>query len=138
MSENGTRSFELIKGYLTDLGLKITGENPAEEIVVVEDEENGIKNLIVDCESPIVVMEQLIIDVPAGSSDLFRRLLQMNRTLIHGAFVLDEDGKRVFFRDTLQLENLDSNELEGSVAALSLALAEHASELLEFAHAQGH
>ncbi len=134
MSENGTRSFELVKGYLTDLGLKIVGEDAGEELVVVEDEENGIKNLIVDCESPIVVMEQLILEVEEGSAEVFRRLLQMNRTLVHGAFVLDEDGRRVFFRDTLQLANLDANELEGSVAALSLALAENAAELLDFAH----
>ncbi len=133
MSENGNESFERVKGYLTDLGLTIIDENAAEELVVVDDEEHGIKNLVVDCESPIVVMEQLIMDVPAATVDLFRRLLQMNRTLVHGAFVLDEEATQVIFRDTLQLANLDRNELEGSVAALSLALAEHASELLDFA-----
>ena len=133
MSENGNESFERVKGYLTDLGLTIIDENAAEELVVVDDEEHGIKNLVVDCEAPIVVMEQLIMELPAASAEVFRRLLQMNRTLVHGAFVLDEDGKQLFFRDTLQLENLDRNELEGSVASLSLALAEHASELLGFA-----
>lgn len=133
MSENGNESFERVKSYLTDLGLTIIDENSAEELVVVDDEEHGIKNLVVDCEAPIVVMEQMILELPVTSADVFRRLLQMNRTLVHGAFVLGEDGKQVFFRDTLQLENLDRNELEGSVAALSLALAEHASELLGFA-----
>ena len=59
-----------------------------------------------------------------------RRLLQMNNTLVHGAFVLDETGERIFFRDTLQLANLDLNELESSIRALSLALAEYGSELL--------
>jgi hypothetical protein len=100
---------------------------------VVDDEENGIRHLMVDCEWPLVVLEQFILDVPAAPGDLFRGLLQMNRCLVHGAFVLDEDGKRVFFRDTLQLENLNLNELEGSVRALSLAMAENGSELLESA-----
>ncbi|MBT6225163.1 MAG: molecular chaperone Tir, partial [Candidatus Scalindua sp.] len=36
------------------------------------------------------------------------------------------------FRDTLQLENLDKNELEASITALSIALAEYAGELIEF------
>lgn len=127
--------FELIKSYLLDLELRITREDEAEELVVVTDEDAGIMNLVIDCEAPIIILEQLIMDVPADPGGLYKRLLQMNRTLVHGAFVLDEDGGRVLFRDTLQLENLDLNELEGSIRALSLGLAEHGDELLNFAHA---
>ncbi len=50
-----------------------------------------------------------------------------------GAFVLNEDAKLILFRDTLQLENLDRNELEASIHALSLALAEYSLELLSYA-----
>ena len=46
--------------------------------------------------------------------------------------MLDETAGRIFFRDTLQLANLDLNELEGSIRALSLALAEYGSELLTY------
>jgi len=38
--------------------------------------------------------------------------LQINRELIHGALTLDESGSKVIFRDTLQLENLDLNEIK--------------------------
>jgi hypothetical protein len=131
--ESMSEHVDLVKSYLSDLDLKITEENEAEELVVVDDEENGIRNLVIDCEDPIVILEQYILDVPPGPGDLFQRLLQINRTLVHGAFVLDEEGKRVLFRDTLQLENLDLNELEASIGALSLALAENGSELLEYA-----
>jgi len=41
-------------------------------------------------------------------------------------------GKRVLFRDTLRLEHLDLNEVQGTVEALSLAMAEHAAELIAF------
>ena len=122
--------FERVKGYLHDLGYTIQEENPQEELVLISDEEQGLFNLIIDCEDPILVLEQVIMEVPKENGRLFKRLLQMNRTLIHGAFVLDEAGKTVIFRDTLQLENLDLNELEGSINALSLALAENAGELL--------
>ena len=124
--------FELVKSYLLELEMKIVYEDTAEELVVVEDPENGIYNMIIDCESPILILEQLIMDVPEDPGNLFKRLLQMNRTLVHGAFVMDEAGKRIFYRDTLQLENLDLNELEGSIQALSLALAEYGAELLEY------
>ena len=124
--------FDKVKGYLLDLGLTIATENEADELVVVDDEENGIKSLFVDCEPPIVILEQLIGDVPAAPGDLFVRLLQMNNTLVHGAFVLDESATRIFYRDTLQLANLDVNELEGSIDALSLAMAEYGAELLGY------
>lgn len=127
-----SEKFELVKSYLLDLDLKISHEDEAEELVVVDDEDNGINHLVIDCEAPIVILEQLIMPVPGEPGDLYRRLLQMNRTLVHGAFVLDEEGKNVIFRDTLQLENLDANELEGSIKALSLGLAEHGDELLGF------
>ena len=121
-----------VKGYLVDLGLAIVSENEADELLVVDDEDSGIKQLVIDCEPPIVVLEQLIAEVPAEPGNLFVRLLQMNNTLVHGAFVLDETAERIFYRDTLQLSNLDLNELEGSVRALSLALAEYGAELLTF------
>jgi hypothetical protein len=124
--------FATVKAFLQELNLSIVSETPAECILIVDDEERGIKNLVVDCEEPILIFEQVVMPVPATSVDLFRRLLQMNRTLVHGAFTLDEDGGKILFRDTLRLENLDLNEVEGTIEALSLALAEHAAELLAF------
>ena len=128
MSEN----LEKVKKFLLDLDLRIVDENESQELVVVEDEENGIMNLVIDCEPPIVILEQLIMAVPEKTGDFYKRLLQMNRSMVHGAFVLDEEAEYVFFRDTLQLENLDLNELEGTIQALSLALAENGAELLEY------
>ena len=123
---------DTVRGYLLELGVTIATENEAEELVVIDDEENGIKQMVIDCEPPIVILEQLIGEVPAEPGDLFTRLLQMNNTLVHGAFVLDEEGRRILYRDTLQLANLDENELNGSIQSLSLALAEYGAELLTY------
>jgi len=128
-----SEKFKLVKEYLHDMEIAIISENIEEELIVVEDEENGIKNLIIDCEEPILVLEQVIMKVPSNPGDFFKRLLQMNRNLVHGAFVIDENAEIILFRDTLQLENLDRNELEASIQALSLALSEYGSELLEHA-----
>lgn len=124
--------FEIVKNYLFDMGVSIIEEDVKEELFVIEDEENGIKNLIVDCEDSILVIEQVIMLVPSEPKDLFRRLLQINREVVHGAFVMDIDGEYILFRDTLQLENLDRNELEASIHALSLALAEYGEEMLGY------
>ena len=125
--------FEKVKDFILDMGFAIIHEDPKEELVVIDDDDRGIKNFVIDCEAPILILEQVIIPMPEGSSDFCKRLLQINRTLVHGAFVLDEEGTTLLFRDTLQLENLDRNELEGSIDALSLALAEYADELVTFA-----
>ncbi len=124
--------FQTVKHYLQELHLAIVKEDPAQHILIVDDDEHGIKSLVVDCEEPLLIFEQMIMQVPANPGDMFRRLLQMNRTLVHGAFALTEDSKRVLFRDTLRMENLDLNEVQGAIQALSLALAEHATELIAF------
>jgi len=121
-----------VRSYLQDLDLIIEDEDHDEELVVVSDEDRGIKQLIVDCEDPILIIEQAIMPLPKSPGDLYKRLLEMNRTLIHGAFALDEETNVVLFRDTLRLDTLDRSELEGSINALELALAENAAELLEY------
>ncbi|KAA3616006.1 MAG: molecular chaperone Tir [Calditrichaeota bacterium] len=129
-----SQNLEKVKAFLLDLDVNITKEDEAEELFVIEDEDRGIQNMIIDCEEPIVIIEQPIIPIPQNDkASLYKRLLQMNHELVHGAFAIDEEEKTVFYRDTLQLENLDKNELEASISSLSLALAENANELIEFA-----
>lgn len=129
--------FERVKEYLQELGFDFIHEEPDEEVVVIEDEEQGIKHLVIDCESPILILEQFIFDLKKKPSETtLKRLLQMNRNVVHGAFAIDDSGERVLFRDTLQLENLHLKELEGSINALSIAMAEHSEELVQFAKAQ--
>ena len=126
--------FETVKSYLLDVNLTILEEDSDEQLLVVQDEENGIQHLVVDCQTPTVVLEQLILRLPNTEPNLYKRLLQMNRTLVHGAFALDDSGEMVLWRDTLQLASLDPNELEASLDALTLALAEYGSELIDYAH----
>ncbi len=124
--------FEKIKNYLVELGLNITIENTEEEVFVVNDNKAGLQNLVIGCADPIVIIEQFLFELDATNIDTLKFLLEKNRTIIHGAFVLDETGAKVIFRDTLQLENLDLNEIEGSINSLSLLLSEYANELIAF------
>lgn len=125
--------FERVKAFVTELGYTIDKEVSEEQLIVINDEASGINHLIVDCEEDILVLEQFIFELPTDNVSTLKRLLQLNRELVHGALVLDESGKKVIFRDTLQLENLDLNELEASIKAISLMLGEHAVELIDFA-----
>ena len=124
--------FETVKRFVQELQLAISAEEPSEGIVVVEDAERGLTNLILDCEDPLLIVTLRIMDVPTPPGQIFQRLLQMNRTLVQGAFVLDEAGQSILLHDTLALAHLDVNDLQGTIDAFSLALAEHAWELLAF------
>lgn len=127
--------FNKVRDYLLDLEYRIVSEDPAEELFVVEKEEDGISNLIIDCEDSILIIEGLLFELKKAPEHIYKALLVMNRQIVHGAFALDEGGKKVIFRDTLQLENLDLNELEGSLNSLKLLLSEYSDQLIEFSKA---
>jgi hypothetical protein len=124
--------FEKVKDYLLDLDFNIMKEDEEDGVMWVENEDAGIHNLVIGCLDPILVMEQFLFEIKEDTKEMYKKLLIKNRDIIHGAFVLDETGKKVIFRDTLQLENLDQNELEGSLNSLSLLLSEYSDELIEF------
>ncbi|MBL7898864.1 MAG: YbjN domain-containing protein [Crocinitomicaceae bacterium] len=125
--------FDKIKGYLMDLEITILKEDREREIFIIESAEDGISNLMIGIAEPIVIIEQYLFDLQGkNAGDVCKQLLQKNRDIVHGAFVLDNDGKRVIFRDTLQIETLDLNELEGTLSSLSLLLSEYTDEIISF------
>ena len=126
-----TQHFIKVKELLTELDYEITYASENECVFVVSDERSGISNMVLGCADPILILEQFIFEVKDASASTYVRLLQKNRDIIHGAFVLDESGKKVIFRDTLELENLDSNELEAVFNSLGLLLSEFSNELIE-------
>lgn len=125
--------FGKVQDYLLDLGHEVIDSNEEDHILVITDQDKGICNMLLDCEGEVLIMEQHIFNVDNEKPESYKRLLQINREIVHGAFVLDDAGEKVIFRDTLQLPNLDINELEASLNALALALAENADEFLSLA-----
>jgi hypothetical protein len=117
---------------LQELDIIIVRENGEDGVLVVEKESNGIKNLVLGCADPILIMEQFLVQLPCESMEVYKCLLKKNRDIIHGAFVLDNSGRKVIFRDTLQLDTLDRNELEATLNSLSLLLTEFSNELIRF------
>ena len=126
-------NFQVVKMYLLQLGYSIEKEDIENELVIISDVQNGINNLVIDCEAPILILEQFMLKLKDPKNpEILSKLLKMNRTLVHGAFVLDETGENVLFRDTLQLANLDLNELKGSIDSLVIATAEYVNDFIEF------
>lgn len=124
--------FTKTKNFLLQLNFNITKENEEDGILLIEKENFGIKNLIIGVSYPILIIEQFIFKINQPNEEVFKNLLQKNRDIIHGAFVIDDSGERVIFRDTLQLENLDLNELEGTLNSLSLLLSEYSEQIITY------
>ena len=114
-------SFNRIRELALDLGLAIEQEIPDEEILIVNDPDRGISQMVIDCEDTILVIEQLIFEVDSNKNyEIYQRLLEINRELVFGAFVIDETGNRVLYRNTLALENLDAKTPVGRIEVLVL------------------
>lgn len=124
--------FEKVKEYLLDLGFSIVSEDEGEGILVVENEAEGMNNVVLIVADPILIVEQYLFDLSADSEEVYKKLLMKNRDIIHGAFALDESGKKVLFRNTHECENLDLNEIEATLNSLALLLSEYTDELIDF------
>lgn len=124
--------FTKVKAYLQDLNFHISHESENDGIFVVEKPSMGIQNLVIGCADPLLIMEQHILDLPEPTVEVLQSLLQKNRDMIHGAFVLDETGRKLIFRDTLQMESLDRCEIEATFNSLALLLSEYSDQLIQF------
>lgn len=124
--------YGVVKNYLNSLELDIKYENSREGIFIVSNEQEGVFNLIICVAYPIVIFEQFLFEIKVESPAVYKALLQKNRDIIHGAFVLDTTGRKVIFRDSLQLENLDQNEFGATLNSLSLLLSEYSEQIINF------
>jgi hypothetical protein len=121
-----------VKGYLNELNYSIILENESEGLLKIDKESEGIKNMVIVVDEPILIMEQKMFKVKKDDMLMYKSLLQKNQDILHGAFVLDEAGDTVLFRDTLQVEHLDLNELAGSLRSLTLLMSEYANQIIKF------
>lgn len=123
--------FQKVNEYLLELGYAKTHENEEDGLIVIENESQGIKNLVLVVADPLLIVEQFIVELETPTIEAYKQLMQKSRDVIHGAFVLDESGKKVLFRNTHELENLDLNEIEATFNSLALLMGEYSNEILK-------
>lgn len=119
-----------IEIYLDDSGFSF--EKVDDGLWRVESPENNVDNIILSYADPIIVFRINLMKVPGTSKETFyERLLTLNASEIpHGAFGIEDDN--VVLIDTLQLENLNRNELQASVDSLAFTVAQYYSELKSY------
>lgn len=125
------RSRDDIESYLA------RAEVPYEEVGddgmwLVHDSSLG-ENIAIIAAGPLLLFRVKVLELREveDKAALFEALLSLNASdLVHGAYGLSEDA--VVLTCTLQLENLDYNELQGVLDDFSLALANHYETLTKF------
>ncbi|MBN1836080.1 MAG: YbjN domain-containing protein [Spirochaetales bacterium] len=112
-----------VRSYLVDLGYSF--EEVGDKTWIINDEEKGLKNLVVMVSEPVVILRIKVMEVPAERrEELFERLLLLNaEDLLHGAYALEGDS--VILVDTLELGSMDLEALRASLEAIGLALVQH-------------
>ena len=123
-------SREKLEGYLVKLSLSF--HDAGGGAWVVNDRDKVLENLLVQLAEPLVILRIYVMDVPAtGREKLFAELLRLNATdMVHGAYAVD--GNSIVIIDTLEAETMDLEELQASIDAIGLALAQHYRSLSAF------
>jgi hypothetical protein len=125
-------TIETIEDFALRLDCKILYKNEQSGILKIDNQADGIHNLILGVAPPILIMEQYLFSFREGNTEMFKKLLQKNRDTIHGAFVISEEGNRVLFRYTMQLQNMDFNEFESALNSLGLLVSEFSQQIIDF------
>ncbi len=123
--------FEKVREYLLGLDFTITQEDKEDGLFIVNKEDEGMTNIVLIVADPLLIVEQFLFELREPSEAAYQKLLIKNRDIIHGAFALDDSGKKVFFRNTHECENLDLNEIEATLNSLALLLSEYSDEIIE-------
>lgn len=130
MSEKN-RIFNKVKHWLLDYEFTISFQDENQKVLIIEKESNGIKNMILIVSDTILIMEQFLFEIKNPTEEIYKILLQKNRDIVHGAFVLDHSGKKVIFRDTLPVDNMAQNEVMASIDSLGILVGEFNSEMIQ-------
>jgi hypothetical protein len=99
---------------------------------VISDDDDGIDNIVVHHEDPLLTVRVKVMQVPAPApAGFYEALLRLNASdLVHGAYGIEGDS--IVLIDTLQSANVDRNELQASIDSLVLALTSHYERLSQY------
>lgn len=98
----------------------------------INDEFEGIENLVVFVEEPLVIFRLKLMELPSDKREAFyEKLLRLNsESLVHGAYALE--GNSVIIVGTLEGENLDFNEFQATIEAIYMGVTKDFKVLKEF------
>ncbi len=121
---------ERVEQYLVQLS--ISYEKADQNTWVIRDPEEGLENVLVVAEDPVVLIRAKVMDLPVkGREQLYEELLRLNaKDLLHGSYGVQDNS--VFLLDTLVGATMDYEEFQSSLDAIGLALSQHYERLSKY------
>lgn len=124
------KSREEIEAMFIELELPF--ERLGDDIWVVMDEHDHLENLVVYRTGSVLNIRVKLFEL--GGSEppgLFRHLLELNASdVVHGAYAVEHDS--VVLTGSLEVENLDLNELQAVFESFGIALSTHHPKVAAF------
>ncbi len=125
------RTREDIESYLSraEVPFEVVGDD---SMWLVHDSSLG-ENIAIKASGPLLLFRVKVLELAevADKAGLYEQLLVLNASdLVHGSYGISEGA--VVLTCTLEIENLDYNELQAVLDDFSLALANHYEQLTKF------
>jgi hypothetical protein len=121
------KSIELLEGHLIALELAFERVNDTMWLVHNPDGVHG--DVVVYLTDQLANFRLRVFDLPPNPTmALLRRLLELNASdMVHGAYGIE--GNDVVIEGSLEVENLDRNEVQAMLDSFALAIGTHHAEL---------
>lgn len=128
MEQYKMQATERVENHL--ISLEVPFERVDDSMWVIYDESDNVENLVLYISGTVLSFRIKLMDLPETPSiELYRTLLELNAAeMVHAAYGIEENA--VVIVNTLELENLDLNELRSSIESIGLAISTH-RELLQ-------
>lgn len=120
-------SADLIEGHL--IALELAFERVDDQLWVVHDPDGVLSDVAVYVTANIVNFRLKVCDLPPEPTvALLRHLLELNASdMVHGAYAIDNND--IVIEGSLELENLDRNEVQAMLDSFALAISTHRTQL---------
>lgn len=129
-------SREDLQSYLIRMDAEF--EEVDDGMFLVHTDNNGAP-IVVHHSDPLLLVRMKVMDLPddsSGLAGLYETLLKLNASdVVHGAYGIEEG--ELILSDTLQLGNLDFEELQASLESVQLAASAHMSRIRALAEEEG-
>lgn len=129
-------SREDLQSYLIRMDAEF--EEVDDGMFLVHTDNNGAP-IVVHHSDPLLLVRMKVMDLPddsSGLAGLYETLLKLNASdVVHGAYGIEEG--ELILSDTLQLGNLDFEELQASLESVQLAATAHMSRIRTLAEEGG-
>jgi hypothetical protein len=117
--ENGNKVVEMLS-LIPDVSFR----QEREDMFVVSEPESEL-DVYIDVEkTTIIFMIEICSNVESLSQELGQYMATVNNKMaVHGSYGYDPESKKIIFKDVLEIQNLDQNELEASIISMILTVA---------------